>query len=90
MNAPSLKLRWMTFISIIGGYALSCGQALAEPIDPATHAPTQYITPVFLFLGIIATYTIISLVIGGKKTYFDPYTDQPETEETKVAAEETK
>lgn len=86
MNAPSLKLRWTAFIGMLAGFALTCGQALAEEhaaVEGATHVvPQHFVTPVFLFIGIIAVYTIISLAIGGKKTYFEPY-NEPAEEETK-------
>jgi hypothetical protein len=37
-----------------------------------------------VFLAILAAYICISLVIGGKKTYFEPHqADEPESEETK-------
>ncbi len=37
-----------------------------------------YQTGPWLFLVILATYIILSLVIGGKKTYFDPFVEPPE------------
>jgi hypothetical protein len=36
-----------------------------------------------VFLAIVAAYVCISLVIGGKKTYFEPHEDKPETEDSK-------
>jgi hypothetical protein len=41
-------------------------------------------TPWELFLGIIALYVVVSLVIGGKKAYFDPWQEPtPEKAEDK-------
>jgi len=34
-------------------------------------------------LAIIAAYIIISLLIGGKKTYFEQYQEKPEAEDNK-------
>jgi hypothetical protein len=36
-----------------------------------------------LFLGIIAVYVVVSLLIGGKKTYFEPYEEPAETTDKK-------
>lgn len=38
-------------------------------------------TPVLLFIGILAAYIGLCLMIGGKKTYFDPYVEKPEEPE---------
>jgi hypothetical protein len=36
-----------------------------------------------VLLAIIAAYVAISLVIGGKKAYFEPHQDEPESEDKK-------
>jgi hypothetical protein len=36
-----------------------------------------------VLLAIIALYVAISLAIGGKKAYFEPHQEEPESEETK-------
>jgi hypothetical protein len=38
-------------------------------------------TPWWLFLGIVASYVVLSLVIGGKKAYFEPFVEPPEEKE---------
>ncbi len=36
-----------------------------------------------VFVAIIAFYLVISLVIGGKKAYFEQYQEKPDLEEQK-------
>jgi hypothetical protein len=40
-----------------------------------------YQTPWWLFLGILAVYIALSLFIGGKKAYFEPYLEPKEENE---------
>ncbi|CAN5447222.1 hypothetical protein BH10CYA1_BH10CYA1_44570 [soil metagenome] len=41
--------------------------------------PADFHTPVVLFILIVAGYLLLSIfVLGGKKIYFDPYTETDE------------
>jgi hypothetical protein len=48
-----------------------------------------FATPWWLFIGIVAGYVVLSLFLGAKKTYFEPFVEPPEEPETKPASQPT-
>jgi hypothetical protein len=48
-----------------------------------------FATGPYLFIAIIVGYVLLSLFIGGKKAYFEPFVEPPEEAEPTPAASTT-